>query len=64
MQPIQRPVQIMNLLAEIVKCYKKAGDDEIVASISAIHGILRQINVHLNDMMMIGRITGLPVSIF
>ena len=64
MTPVQRPVQIMNLLAEIMKCCQKVEDNEIIASVSAAHEISRQINMHSNDMMNAGRITGLPVSNF
>ena len=64
MTPVQRPVQIMNLLSEIVKCYRKAGDNEILANVSAAHEISCQINMHSNDMMKAGRITGLPVNSF
>ena len=64
MTPVQRPVQIMNLLSEIVKCYRKAVDNEISANVSAAHEISCQINMHSNDMMKAGRITGLPVNSF
>jgi hypothetical protein len=63
MAPVQRPIHIKNLFAEIVKCFKKAGDEEILASMQRTYEICHEISLYANDMMRAGRIVGCPVSI-
>ena len=62
MAPIQRPIHIKNLFVEIVKCFKKAGDEEILESMQRTHEICHEISLYANDMTKAGRIVGCPVS--
>ena len=63
MAPVQRPIHIKNLFVEIVKCFKKAGDEEILESMQRALEICHEISQYANDMMKAGRIVGCPVSI-
>ena len=63
MAPVQRPIHIKNLFVEIVKCFKKAGDKEILESMQRTLEICLEISQYANDMMKAGRIVGCPVSI-
>ena len=62
MAPVQRPIHIKNLFVEIVKCFKKAGEEEILESMQRTHEICHEISLYANDMMKAGRIVGCPVS--
>ena len=62
MTPVQRPFQVKILLETISECFRKAGDDEIQASVQVAADISHEINSYSNDMMKAGRILGFPVS--
>ena len=63
MAPVQRPIHIKNLFVEIVKCFRKAGEEEILESMQRTHEICHEISLYANDMMKAARIVGCPVSI-
>ena len=63
MTPVQRPVQIKNLLEKIAECFQKAGEDEMFASVQVALKISHEVNNYSNDMMKAGRIRDFPVSV-
>ena len=63
MAPVQRQIHIKNLFVEIVKCFKKAGEEEILESMQRTHEICHEISLYANDMRRAGSIVGCPVSI-
>ena len=63
MAPVQRQIHIKNLFVEIVKCFKKAGEEEILESMQRTLEICLEISQYANDMMKAGRIVGCPVSV-
>merc|ERR1719369_311029 len=60
MTPVQRPVQIKNLLEKIAECFQKAGEGEIFASVQVALKISHEVNSYANDMMKAGRIRDFP----
>ena len=64
MTPVQRPVQIKNLLEKISEYFQKAGENDASSSVQVALEISHEVNNYSNDMMKAGRITGLPVNSF
>ena len=63
MTPVQRPVQIKNLLEKISEYFQKAGENDVSSSVQVALEISHEINNYSNDMMKAGRIRDFPVSI-
>ena len=63
MTPVQRPVQIKNLLEKISEYFQKAGESDVSSNVQVALEISHEINNYSNDMMKAGRIREFPVCI-